>query len=76
MDDAMSDVTSLRRELGRAVGAIDLIVAQLARAEHGDQRSDVAMARSALRAEASRLLLLRAQLSEQPMIPVTTEHLD
>jgi hypothetical protein len=66
---------TLRRQLGATAGRLDLIVSRLSRVEHGDARSEVRAARSALRAEIARLEVLRATLAEQPMIPIVTEQL-
>jgi hypothetical protein len=68
-------MTTLRQQLGEAAGRIDLIVSKLSRIEHGDARSEVREARSALRAEVARLEVLRAHLAERVMIPIVTDRL-
>jgi hypothetical protein len=68
-------MNTLRQQLGVTAGRLDLIVSKLSRVEHGDARSEVRAARSALRAEVARLEVLRATLTEHPMIPIVTEQL-
>jgi hypothetical protein len=63
-------MTTLRQQLGETAGRLDLIVSRLSRVEHGDARTEVRAARSAIRAEVARLEVLRAQLAERVMIPI------
>jgi hypothetical protein len=61
----MTDST-LRSTLTEVLGTVELAVARLSRAEHGDQRATVAGVRGDLKTVAAALLALRAKLFDGP----------
>jgi hypothetical protein len=65
------NASQIRSTLSSAVGTLELVVAQLSRAEHGESRDVVARARVDLKTASSELLVLRAKLCGDR--PATTD---